>query len=175
MRKLNFGCGGNRLEGWENFDVEMDISKPLPFPDGCASFILSEHVVEHVTHQQAWNFFEECHRILRPAGVLRVCVPSVERIWKHYTQEYGDAVKAGGHGDGGRNSSIRAAVFCHGHQAAWTRDLLETFLLATGFMTNHASYGNSLHHDLRKIDGHGKVVSDRVATVETTIVEGQKL
>src|SRR5881396_391258 len=69
-RKLHFGCGGLNLPDWSNYDLEVDIRKPLPFPNACASHILAEHVVEHVTHQEAWKFFEECWRVLIPGGVL---------------------------------------------------------------------------------------------------------
>lgn len=175
MIKLNFGCGGNRLDGWQNFDVDCDISKPLPFPDAHANFILAEHVTEHVTTQEAWNFFEECYRVLKPSGVLRVAVPDIERIWFHFQPIYGEAVEAGGHGDGTIRSAVRAAIFEHGHKAAWNQALLIVILSSIGFQTTPRRPGKSLYPELTGVEGHGKVVGDAINEIETSIVEGYKL
>lgn len=169
--KINFGCGGNLLDGWINKDAECDIRKPLPFADGVADRILAEHVCEHVTHQEAWSFFVECKRILKLGGVLRVAIPDVTRMSKKMTDEYRNAVKAGGHGD----NPIRAAVFEHGHQAAWNQDLLITFLQATGFKAEKVEMGKSKNSDLVGVEGHGKVVGQSVADVETSCAEGTKV
>jgi len=72
MRKIQFGCGGNRLNGWENYDYEIDISKPLPFNNDSVDAILAEHVLEHINIHQAWNFIEECYRILKKDAVKSI-------------------------------------------------------------------------------------------------------
>ena len=170
MRKLNFGCGGNRLEGWENFDSEVRIEHVLPFPDGCASFILAEHVMEHITPRQAWSFMEECKRVLCVGGVVRICIPDISRMNRLMTDEYREAVRAGGHGD----NPIRAAVFSHGHLGAWTQELLISFLVGVGFEAKRESYGYSGHMELNDIDGHHHVVGRSIAELETGVVEGTK-
>lgn len=170
MRKINLGCGGNRLEGWENFDSEVPIENTLPFPDGCASFILAEHVMEHISPRQAWLFMEECKRVLCVGGVVRICIPDIARMTRLMTDEYRAAVRAGGHGE----NPIRAAIFEHGHQGAWTQELLIAFLMGVGFKTYAKSYGQSEHIELHGVDGHGKVVGQSIAELETSIVEGTK-
>jgi len=47
----------------------------LPLDDGSISFIYSEHFFEHLFRDEALSLFRECHRILRPFGVIRTCVP----------------------------------------------------------------------------------------------------
>lgn len=80
-RMLQFGTSGNVLEGWENFDwPEVDITRPLPFPDACARFMFLEHVIEHVTAREAWDFFAECRRVLEPGGILRLAFPDMVQI-----------------------------------------------------------------------------------------------
>ena len=80
MRKLNLGCGTNILPGWENHDQDVDLRKPLPWMDGAADFVLLEHVLEHFNSAIGYSILEECWRVLKPGGVLRVCVPDVSRV-----------------------------------------------------------------------------------------------
>lgn len=168
--KLNFGCGGLRKEGWENFDMEVDISKPLPFPDNHASLIHAEHVVEHVTPKQAWLFLEECKRVLKPGGVVRVACPDLERMHASMTPAYARAVKDGGHGD----NPVRAAVFSHGHQGAWSEGLLWTVMESIGFKATGCRVGESAHAELRGAEQHWKTVGREIEAVETSCVEGIK-
>src|SRR6266496_1018521 len=88
MLKINLGCGTNIIEGWDNHDAGVDITARLPWRGGVADCVFAEHVVEHVTYNQAVHFFMECYRVLRTGGVCRIAVPSVERIWREATPEY---------------------------------------------------------------------------------------
>lgn len=172
--KLHLCCGANQLEGWTNRDMDCDIRKPLPYPDGSAEFIFCEHGAEHTTHREAWMFFEECFRVLQPGGVVRIAIPDLSRMAKHMTQEYADAVKKGGHGDGSFQSALKACVFEHGHQSVWTGTLLSVFLTAVGFKTTLCRIGQSKHPELCGAEGHGKVVGEEIAEVETSVCEGVK-
>lgn len=172
--KVQFCSGGNQLHGWDNRDMDCDITKPLPYASNTVGFILVEHGSEHVTHQQAWRFFEECYRILKPGGVLRVAIPDLERIYNSFTPEYGLAVKRGGHGEATREAAVRSAVFNHGHQAIWSESLLLVALKAIGFRASPQKPGASKYIELRGVEGHGKVVGENVAMVETSVVEGVK-
>lgn len=183
-RKLNFGCGSNRLEGWENMDCEVDISKPLPFPDQCVSHIFAEHVVEHISYQEAFEFFKECLRVFQPLGVIRIAVPDLGQVadglynrWEG-SGEYIAAVKRGGHGNGSEQSCLTAVMFQHGHRAIWTTELLTSVMWAAGFpmaKLKKANYGSTWYDGMGGLEGHGKVVGEIVAKFETGIVEGMKL
>ena len=56
---------------------------PWPLADASATDILCEHGIEHV--ENVVDFMAECHRILKPGGVLRIVTP-------HFTSanSYGD-------------------------------------------------------------------------------------
>ena len=169
---LNLGCGSNVLPApWINHDAEVDIFSRLPWDDESARFILIEHCAEHGTPQQAWSCFEECFRILKHGGVLRVCVPDAFRIHHLCNDAYRKAVRDGGHGE----NPVKAAVFCHGHKSAWTHDLLKVFLDSIGFKTSQQDYGVSPHKELNGVEGHGTVVGQDVARLETAVVEGIRL
>jgi predicted SAM-dependent methyltransferase len=83
--KLNCGCGSVRKTGWINIDVtrtadlQLDLRKKLPFPDGSVSFIYSEHFFEHLEYPlDAETFLTESLRVLIPGGQFRVGVPDTE-------------------------------------------------------------------------------------------------
>lgn len=88
--KVHFGCGKNRLVGWENLDLPgTDVTQRLPFEDATVDFIFHEHLLEHLDEVDGFNFLKECHRILKPQGVMRISCPNIEGIvwvyqnWDH--------------------------------------------------------------------------------------------
>lgn len=99
--KLNLGCGRRYLEGWVNCDVvnsvradkHFDLNQvPYPFADACADEILLDNVLEHL--DDVIKVIEECHRILKTGGRLRILVPYGKTDWalqdpthKHYFTE----------------------------------------------------------------------------------------
>lgn len=58
---------------------------PLPFDDGEVDFICSEHFFEHLLLADAAILMEECARVLRPGGVIRVACPDL--FWMHRPTE----------------------------------------------------------------------------------------
>ncbi len=175
--KINFGCGANRLEGWQNYDCEVDISLPLvgQFPDDSADFIFAEHVVEHIEYEEALNFFGECKRILRPGGVVRICVPSIERIMLHADADYINFIQRHGWTKiEGVRGAMDAILFNHGHRAPWTDGLLKASLFYVGLEPEQCDPNQSRHDELRNIDGHSKVIGWKNNWIETSIFEGLK-
>jgi predicted SAM-dependent methyltransferase len=171
--KLNFGCGTNVLAGWQNYDHEINIEQPLPFDRHQADYILAEHVVEHIDYYAALKFFKECRRVLKPGGIARIAVPSIERIWKHGCYTYFGWVHYKGWAPTqDARGAIDAMLFKHGHRAPWTASLLEVTLYAAGFETIVArDPGLSDHEALRGVEGHGKVIGDAFNAIETIICE----
>jgi len=85
---INIGCGSTWHPDWVNLDVrpmdpkvhQWDAGKGLPFEDGQAEVCYASHVLEHFTSDQAKGLLQECRRVLRPGGVIRLAVPDLERI-----------------------------------------------------------------------------------------------
>lgn len=92
MVKINFGAGDFKLDGWINVDLDpdhrptviADLSQALPFKDGCADYIHSEDFIDQLELDLAYRFFRECHRLLKPNGVMRVLTPDLFRFAKLY-------------------------------------------------------------------------------------------
>lgn len=175
MRKLNLGCGGNLLTDWENHDMDVDITKPLPYQDNSIDFIFAEHVVEHTDSPTALRFFDECHRILKQGGVARIAVPSVSRVFLYADEKYLEWLGKSGFGQPSINSAVRNIVLNHGHKSCWSGEILHALLYAAGFSDVEPHIvGNSNHHELNAIEGHGKVIGNHNNEIETIVMEATK-
>ena len=171
---INLGCGTNKLSGWLNHDADVDVTQPLPWAENSAYYIFIEHCIEHVSCHQAIGFFEEAFRVLAPGGVLRVVVPSVEQIAAMGNQAYFDFTKKFG-GDGTLKGALRAILFSHGHQMAWTASAMSTLLRYAGFeAVEQCQVGISRHSALRGVEGHGRVIGDKFNKIESMCFEATK-
>jgi len=85
IRKLNIGAGGAPMPGWLNSDIEpktkgilqLDATQKFPIGDNSFDYIYSEHMIEHITYNDAKRMISECFRILKPGGVIRISTPDL--------------------------------------------------------------------------------------------------
>ena len=96
MKRLNLGCGHDILDGYLNVDIspadndvmEVDLNNlKLPFGDNEFDEILLSHILEHLDVNNL-TFIQECHRILKPNGVLVVRVPVRDTCIQHTQQMF---------------------------------------------------------------------------------------
>ncbi len=87
IRKLQLGAGGNEPAGWLNTDIEpvgnvvyLDATKGFPFAEGSFHYVFSEHVIEHIPWHGAMAMLQECHRILRSGGRIRIVTPNLTKF-----------------------------------------------------------------------------------------------
>jgi predicted SAM-dependent methyltransferase len=138
--RLHLGSAWQPKADWFNIDLAghpvdlaWNLAHGLPFPDGSAEAISHEHLLEHLTLQAAAKLIEESHRVLRPAGVMRIAVPDAGRYLLSYAN--------GGQGlideyRPERPTNLLAAqevFYLHGHRSAWDLETLELFVRAAGF------------------------------------------
>lgn len=57
--------------------VHHDLSYGIPFEDESVDFIYSSHFLEHLHKQDAHKLLVDCYRVLKPGGVIRICVPDL--------------------------------------------------------------------------------------------------
>ena len=94
-KKLQLGCGRNWLEGWLNSDyfprnsdiLQLDVTVALPFENDTFDYIFSEHVIEHISYPEGAYMLEECFRVLKPGGVLRVGTPDLAFLVSLYRED----------------------------------------------------------------------------------------
>lgn len=91
---LNVGCGRCYHSDWHNIDLvaassevrQYNLCRGLPYPEQSFEGVYHSHVLEHLSPADARSMLTECHRVLRPGGVLRVVVPDLEGIARVYLE-----------------------------------------------------------------------------------------
>jgi len=91
---LNLGSGPRgiasphwiNVDGFPDKNVQylVDLSRPLPVPDGSFTGIFSEHVQEHFSLEDGIALMRECHRVLASGGYLRVIMPDARKLMRAY-------------------------------------------------------------------------------------------
>jgi len=88
VHKLQIGAYICTMPGWLNTDlypqsldsVTLDATKTFPFSDGSFDYVFSEHQMEHISYEGALIMLDECHRILRSGGKIRIAAPSLDPL-----------------------------------------------------------------------------------------------
>jgi predicted SAM-dependent methyltransferase len=98
VRKLHIGCGPNILIGWLNSDyyprnkkvIHLDASRKFPIQDETFDFIFSEHMIEHIPLGSGVKMLNECYRILKPGGKIRISTPDMKFLIDLYSTNKND-------------------------------------------------------------------------------------
>jgi len=120
-----------------------------------------EHCWEHLTYEIGKLAFEECNRILKPDGIMRIAMPDLDEAVKLYIQNE-DA------GFGSPCKLMNLTFHGWGHQYIYNFDDLKELLLLTGF--------KSVERKRHGISDHAKLKNTETRTnkYEWLIVEAAK-
>lgn len=94
MNYLNLGCGKRFHSSWVNVNftssgtgvIATDLVKGIPFSDSSFDVVYHSHLLEHFSKAYAPVVIQECFRVLRSGGIIRVVVPDLEQIILCYLQ-----------------------------------------------------------------------------------------
>lgn len=195
VKKLHIGAGTNILDGWLNTDlrpqsdelVYLDITEPLPFPDRTFDYIFSEHLIEHVPHTKAIYHLQECYRVLKPNGKLRVATPDLQFLITLYNKDpktdiqkrYIHKIVNGAFPDTGFYHETFAINYFFrgwGHEFIYDNATLQYTLHKAGFK-NITRFpikeSDDLH--LKNLEHHGSAISEEFNQLQTMAFEGTRL
>lgn len=92
-RYLHLGCGDVILPApFENMDIRKypgvqhqgEVYPLTKFSDGTFDMVYSSHVLEHFKRAETQDILNEWVRVLKPGGLLRISVPSLEKLIEIY-------------------------------------------------------------------------------------------
>lgn len=107
----------------------MDVSRPLPIPDASFDLINARYLVG-VLHREKWPLLiEECWRLLRPGGILRLTEPELPVTNSVACDRLNEAITLAMH-------QIGYGFSPRGHQFGMLMEL-EPLLRAAGFEQRH--------------------------------------
>lgn len=166
MTRICFGSGGVELDGWVHVDwccgrevqVIADCGTRLPFADAVADFLHSEDFIDQLPLARAEIFVDECHRILKPGGFMRLLTPDLEQLARMYLGADPRLLPLWETGVGlplrlrtpGEvlNEGIRRC----GHEFVFDEISLRALLEPRGFLVSRVEYNQSAAPELRGLD-----------------------
>lgn len=92
VRRLHWGCGDVTPDGWINSDIRegsgvdiaCDVLDGLPLDDDSIDYIFSQHVLPEIKVYDQLDALRELRRVLKPGGVLRLCLPDLDPAIEAY-------------------------------------------------------------------------------------------
>ena len=123
--KVMLGAGPSQYDGWlqtdkDIFDVTLPEDWSTLFTPNSIDSLLSEHMLEHLSEDEARTTLAECYRYLKPQGLFRLAVPDGNRRDPAYVKE--------------------VAPPNDGHKMLYTIDSLTAMLQSVGFATTPLEY-----------------------------------
>lgn len=169
FEKLHLACGGNRMPGWANVDLEgpsgvikLDLTRPLPSRTDTLSAIYCEHFIEHIERDAAVRLLKECHRSLRPGGVLRLSTPNLQVLIAEYQAGRTDHWADMHWTPASPCQLINEGMRLWGHRFLFDAPELESVLRSAGFVQMQpCRWQESEHEALRKLECrpfHGELI-----------------
>ncbi|HUS10197.1 MAG TPA: methyltransferase domain-containing protein [Pyrinomonadaceae bacterium] len=130
----------------QNVFVHHNLHHGIPLQDQTADFIYSSHFLEHLDRVSARRLLEECFRVLKEGGVLRIAVPDLEHAWKMYR-------------DGDKDHMLQIFFFTEDetglgqHRYAYDYAMLEVLLSELGYdAVQHKQFQKGATPDLEVLD-----------------------
>jgi predicted SAM-dependent methyltransferase len=191
-RKLHLGCGPNVLEGWINTDIilslndifYLDIRKPFPIGDSQIDYVFSEHVIEHLSLVEGMRMLDECCRILRPGGKIRIATPDLAQILLLYATQSTSAARYKSWAIAFNGFPSIAGIECvlinnfmraWGHRFIYDRAALRYFLSRAGFdSVQQCLVGNSTDSNFHNIERHHVHIGKEPNEFETMVFEARR-
>jgi len=101
MIKLNLGAGYDKCDGYINIDKRSECNPDMlidleqeglkRFRDASVDEILMRDFLEHLSWRKVRWFLQECHRVLKPRGLVFIRAPDFRAIvhkWLYQTEDW---------------------------------------------------------------------------------------
>ncbi len=174
FRAINKKIGFFQMD-WDDRIKIHDLRRTFPFDDASVDFIYSSHTLEHFSKEDGERFLKECHRVLKPGGIIRVVVPDLGAIVSDYTNgktsadTFLDGLYVVCNTSGmGFLKRLLAKQIHFPHRCMYDSKTLLARLRNTGFQAESRAAFESEIADIMQIESEGR-------TIDAVIVEGKRL
>jgi SAM-dependent methyltransferase len=194
IKKLNIGAQVQTLEGWLSVDIwpakegiaYMDATKKFPFEDETFDYIFTEHMIEHISFNDAQFMLKECHRVLKKNGKIRIATPSLLKIISNFDNNkelskiyfsklinpllnlQNDITPKKGY-------FINYITYNYNHKFIYDEGTLSDLLLISNFNNiNFFNPGKSEDNNLKDLEIHQFYLGEEINNFETMVLEAEK-
>jgi predicted SAM-dependent methyltransferase len=190
IRKLQIASGSNVLSGWLNTDLNpakeimfLDASKRLPFGDCTFDYIFTEHFIEHLKYRGGVQLVQECYRVLKPGGRLRISTPDLSFLIELHDENKTEVQKRYIKWEVDQYSpdKVYAATFVINnfvrgdHKFIYDYETLKNLLRKCRFVeVKRCEPGESPDENLLGIESHGRTIGDDFNKLESMVLEAIK-
>lgn len=195
LLNLQIGCARHIIPDWLNTDIKpvsknavyLDASKKFPLPNNTFNCVFSEHTIEHLKYREGEIMIQECFRVLKPGGMIRLSTPDLQKILE---------IGMSGKKSPAQEKYIRwitdnfinkdhvyleslvvnNAFRNWGHHFIYDEKTLTKILMDAGFVKiERLPVGKSGNENLVNLESHGKTIGDEeINLYETMVLEGLK-
>ena len=150
VKRLNWGCGGHTLPGWINsdqkegdgIDLSCDISQGLPLETGSMDYAVSIHALPEVPYDALVPVLQELRRVIKPGGILRLCLPDLIKGVRAYERGDRDYFLVPDEDAKSLGAKLITQLIWYGYsRTLFTKEFIEEMLLKAGFArVEHCQY-----------------------------------
>lgn len=142
VRRLNWGCGPRGSPGWlnsdikqgEGIDISEDIRHGLSIESDSLDYVVSIHALPMIPYPDLVPVLRELRRVLRPAGVLRLALPDLDKGIRAYLDGDASHFLVADHDVSSLGGKFIVHMLWHGYSVSmFTADFIEELLGAAGF------------------------------------------
>jgi len=142
VKRLNWGCGSRGEPGWINadrrsgsgIDIRCDIRDGLPLAVESIDYISSVHALQEIPYPELVPVLQELRRVLKTGGVLRLCLPDVEKGIGAYLRKERDFFVVPDEHASSLGGKFITQLTWYGHtRTPFTFDFIKEVLLKAGF------------------------------------------
>lgn len=152
---------------WSPEILLHDLTMKFPFNNDSVDIIYSSHTLEHFTKEQGYFILNECYRVLKKDGILRVVVPDLKIIITDYVNNkihaedfvYNLGVLSDNKQEKGFIRTILNYYFSLSpHKCMYDHESLIKICNSIGFIANRRNAYDSAINDITLIEKSNRVI-----------------